>query len=157
MALPLLFSPYILDYNRRALHLVRPSKTFSIYIMQLFAILIWWCLSFGILQEMLATAICSIAQLRLLPEDSFYVTINGKIVDWKMLEEGTPFQLHFRLRGGKGGLLRFLKVSVGRGGMCATLLCTHNRVWFWCHGLATTLCSHTPIYEFFSALRWKPI
>ncbi|VDN04885.1 unnamed protein product [Thelazia callipaeda] len=55
----------------------------------------------------------TIAQLSLLPKDSFYVTVNGKVVDWENLDENIPFQVHFRLRGGKGGfgsLLRSFRI-----------------------------------------------
>lgn len=46
----------------------------------------------------------TITELKLIPEDLFYVTVNGKVVDWQSLDEGAHFQVHFRLRGGKGGL-----------------------------------------------------
>uniref|UniRef100_A0A0R3RR57 Replication stress response regulator SDE2 n=1 Tax=Elaeophora elaphi TaxID=1147741 RepID=A0A0R3RR57_9BILA len=55
----------------------------------------------------------TIAELELIPEDLFYVTVNGKVVNWKSLDENTPFQVHFRLRGGKGGfgsLLRSFRI-----------------------------------------------
>ncbi|VDK86787.1 unnamed protein product [Onchocerca ochengi] len=55
----------------------------------------------------------TITELFLIPEDLFYVTVNGKIVDWKSLDEGIQFQVHFRLRGGKGGfgsLLRSFRI-----------------------------------------------
>uniref|UniRef100_A0A915PNX7 Replication stress response regulator SDE2 n=1 Tax=Setaria digitata TaxID=48799 RepID=A0A915PNX7_9BILA len=64
-------------------------------------------------ENMFTSAIRTIAELELLPEDLFYVTVNGRIVDWKSLDEGANFQLHFRLRGGKGGfgsLLRSFRI-----------------------------------------------
>lgn len=52
---------------------------------------------------MLDCKINSLEQLNLLPEDSFYVTVNGRIVDWQTLDGNEHFNVHFRLRGGKGG------------------------------------------------------
>ncbi|VDM06984.1 unnamed protein product [Wuchereria bancrofti] len=54
-----------------------------------------------------------ITELELIPEDLFYVTVNGKVVDWKSLDNDAHFQVHFRLRGGKGGfgsLLRSFRI-----------------------------------------------
>ncbi|MCP9264694.1 Thioredoxin-related transmembrane protein 1 [Dirofilaria immitis] len=65
------------------------------------------------LMEMFASAFRTVTKLYLIPEDLFYVTVNGKIADWKSLEEGIHFQVHFRLRGGKGGfgsLLRSFRI-----------------------------------------------
>ncbi|EFO23732.2 hypothetical protein LOAG_04752 [Loa loa] len=62
---------------------------------------------------MFTSAFRTIAELELIPEDLFYVTVNGKIVDWKNLDNNTHFQVHFRLRGGKGGfgsLLRSFRI-----------------------------------------------
>ncbi|CAG9538863.1 unnamed protein product [Cercopithifilaria johnstoni] len=62
---------------------------------------------------MFNSAIRTITELKLIPEDLFYVTVNGKIVDWKNLDEDVHFQVHFRLRGGKGGfgsLLRSFRI-----------------------------------------------
>lgn len=60
-----------------------------------------------------ASEIRKIEQLHLLPPDSFYVTVNGRIVSWELLNENALFQVHFRLRGGKGGfgsLLRSFRI-----------------------------------------------
>lgn len=54
--------------------------------------------------EMFTSPFSTIAELKSIPENLFYVTVNGKIVDWKNLDENAHFQVHFRLRGGKGGL-----------------------------------------------------
>ncbi|VDK77921.1 unnamed protein product [Litomosoides sigmodontis] len=65
------------------------------------------------LVEMFASPFATIAELKSIPEDLFYVTVNGKIVDWKNLDESARFQVHFRLRGGKGGfgsLLRSFRI-----------------------------------------------
>ncbi|KAK6108521.1 Telomere stability C-terminal family protein [Brugia pahangi] len=62
---------------------------------------------------MFISAFRRITELELIPEDLFYVTVNGKIVDWKSLDNDTHFQVHFRLRGGKGGfgsLLRSFRI-----------------------------------------------
>lgn len=58
-------------------------------------------------QDMCTSTFHTTAELKLIPEDLFYVTVNGKIVDWKKLDEDTRFHVHFRLRGGKGGYFRF--------------------------------------------------
>nr|CDP96062.1 Bm4312 [Brugia malayi] len=62
---------------------------------------------------MFISAFRRITELELIPEDLFYVTVNGKIVDWKSLDNDAHFQVHFRLRGGKGGfgsLLRSFRI-----------------------------------------------
>lgn len=55
----------------------------------------------------MAMNIRTVEQLALLPPDSFYVTVNGRFVDWKLLHEGSVFSVHFRLCGGKGGISMF--------------------------------------------------
>lgn len=47
----------------------------------------------------------TIEQLKQLPEDCFYVTVNGRIVDLTELGDNVRYSVHFRLRGGKGGEL----------------------------------------------------
>uniref|UniRef100_A0A0N4U4L8 Replication stress response regulator SDE2 n=1 Tax=Dracunculus medinensis TaxID=318479 RepID=A0A0N4U4L8_DRAME len=65
------------------------------------------------LRMLLATDIKTVSELSLLPSDAFYVTVNGQIVDWKEIRDGSSFVVHFRLRGGKGGfgsLLRSFRI-----------------------------------------------
>lgn len=62
---------------------------------------------------MLASEVRTIEQLRLLPTDSFYVTVNGKLTDWECLKDGIRFEIHFRLRGGKGGFAFCLATIFG--------------------------------------------
>uniref|UniRef100_A0A915AQX3 Replication stress response regulator SDE2 n=1 Tax=Parascaris univalens TaxID=6257 RepID=A0A915AQX3_PARUN len=61
----------------------------------------------------LLSEIRTLDQLRHLPDDSFYVTVNGKLVEWQLLNTNIPFEVHLRLRGGKGGfgsLLRSFRI-----------------------------------------------
>ncbi|TKR76577.1 hypothetical protein L596_017695 [Steinernema carpocapsae] len=56
----------------------------------------------------------AVAALRKVPEEQFYVTCGGRIVqDWEKLPEEANIHVHLRLRGGKGGfgsLLRSFRI-----------------------------------------------
>ncbi|VDM49924.1 unnamed protein product [Toxocara canis] len=59
----------------------------------------------GLLGDMvmrLVSAVRTVDELRKLPADSFFVTVNGKVVEWQQLDAGVSFEVHIRLRGGKG-------------------------------------------------------
>ncbi|KHN76265.1 Protein SDE2 -like protein [Toxocara canis] len=70
----------------------------------------------GLLGDMvmrLVSAVRTVDELRKLPADSFFVTVNGKVVEWQQLDAGVSFEVHIRLRGGKGGfgsLLRSFRI-----------------------------------------------